>query len=287
MTKKKDNIPKRLMRTLQNMKQRCYNPKATSYKRYGGRGILICKEWLDNSDNFYNWALNNGYQDDLTIDRKDVNGNYEPDNCRWANLLVQANNRTDTVFIECDGEVKTVSQWSHEIGVSGSTIKNRFEKGMPILEDWSRIIEINLNGEIKTIKELSEESGIPYGVIKERIRRGWEAKHLTKDLEINETKYIEINGKIHTATEWAKISGLSRETILMRIQYGWKNEDLLKPKIYERTKKRIEIEGVSHTIDEWCEIVGISRNGFNLRIKKGLKGKELLAPIASCTPHKH
>lgn len=79
-----------------DMKQRCYNPKAKSFKDYGGRGIAICDEWKDNFQAFYDWAMANSYSDDLTIDRKDVDGNYCPENCRWATKKEQRHNRRDT-----------------------------------------------------------------------------------------------------------------------------------------------------------------------------------------------
>jgi hypothetical protein len=69
-----------------NMKDRCYNPKCHAYKNYGGKGVKICDEWLDNFINFYNWAMNNGYKEGLSIDRINVDGNYEPSNCRWITL---------------------------------------------------------------------------------------------------------------------------------------------------------------------------------------------------------
>ena len=90
---------KYLMNVLHCMKLRCYNPKIKSYKDYGGRGIKICPEWLENKMNFYNWAMANGYEDGLTIERIDVNGNYEPSNCHWITKAEQAKNRRCNIMI--------------------------------------------------------------------------------------------------------------------------------------------------------------------------------------------
>lgn len=108
--------------------QGCVNPNDAAYKNYGGRGIKICDEWLDFS-NFYEWAMNNGYEDTLTIERKDVNGNYCPENCKWATMKEQSNNKRNNHYLEYNGEIKTISQWADKLGISKSTISSRIELG--------------------------------------------------------------------------------------------------------------------------------------------------------------
>lgn len=91
-------IYKQLIRVYWAMHARCYNKNTNRYKNYGGRGIKICDEWLNSHLSFCEWAVNNGYQKGLTIDRIDVNKNYSPSNCRWVDYKTQANNKTNTTY---------------------------------------------------------------------------------------------------------------------------------------------------------------------------------------------
>ena len=112
ISRSKHNLSKNRMYNIwRGMIKRCYKEYDKNYCRYGARGIKMCDEWLNDFINFYNWAMDNGYEDDLTIDRINNDGNYEPSNCRWTTHKVQGNNRRDNVYLVIDGEKKTLMEW--------------------------------------------------------------------------------------------------------------------------------------------------------------------------------
>lgn len=111
-----------------NMKGRCYNENSEDYKDYGGRGIRVCQEWLDDFMNFYNWAMASGYANNLTIDRIDVNGDYRPENCRWITNEEQQTNKTTTRYIEFNGKRQSLAEWSRELNIPYHTISQRINR---------------------------------------------------------------------------------------------------------------------------------------------------------------
>jgi hypothetical protein len=107
---------------------RCYNKNNVSYYRYGGRGVDMCDEWRNDYLKFKEWALKNNYKENLQIDRIDNNGNYEPNNCRWVTGIVNANNKSNNLFITYDGQRKTLSNWAKILGINKSTLQTRITR---------------------------------------------------------------------------------------------------------------------------------------------------------------
>lgn len=138
----------------EGMKSRCYNPNNNRYNNYGGRGIKVCEEWKNDFKNFYDWALNSGYNEnashgECTLDRIDVNGNYAPNNCRWITNKEQQNNRRNNICIEYHGEIKTLAEWSEIIGINYNTLKCRIK-----ILHWS--VEKAFETPVKLINKTNE-----------------------------------------------------------------------------------------------------------------------------------
>ena len=168
----------RLYRTWCHMKGRCNCKTDNSYKHYGGRGIKICNEWDDSYEAFKKWAMDNGYTDSLTIERIDVNGNYEPSNCRWATQSEQCRNKRKTIYVTCDGETKTLANWAEDLGVSYYTLHKRIKYlGFSPERVVSEAVKshkhsnalFSFNGEVHKLGEWAKILNIPYDALSHRI----------------------------------------------------------------------------------------------------------------------
>nr|DAH45209.1 MAG TPA: hypothetical protein [Caudoviricetes sp.] len=177
----------KLYRVFNSMKQRCYNTNNSKYKNYGGRGIAICDEWLRDRKAFFEWAFNNGYKDGLTIDRIDVNGNYEPSNCRWVDSNKQMWNRTDTLYVIYKGEKYCMSYILRELDLLQhmGAIKKRMKNGWTFEEatqqPFDRRMMIEYNGVCKSI----DEWAIFYGIKKHTLYRRLTKMKLSFEEAIN------------------------------------------------------------------------------------------------------
>lgn len=170
----------RLYKEWRGMLLRCTTPSHKSYKDYGGRGISVCTQWHE-FPNFQEWALANGYNDNLTIDRIDVNGNYEPSNCRFTDIITQCNNRRSSKFITYQGKTMSQAQWARELGISRSIITQRAKRNLPVNEilrtekhahrgEKHRQNLITFNGITMNQKQWAEKIGITPTSLSRRLK---------------------------------------------------------------------------------------------------------------------
>lgn len=172
-----------------HMKERCFTKTCKSYKNYGGRGISVCEEWLD-FETFYRWAKSNGWQKGLSIERKDNDGNYCPENCTWIPKNQQTKNTRKNVKIEIDGKVLNLSEWARRFGISLGAIYYRVNhKGWPI-----------------------------------------EKAIITPKTERNRNfaKLILYKNKTLSIVEWSRELGINKNTLYYRISNNWPLEKVFK-----------------------------------------------------------
>lgn len=127
-------VTNKLYGTWCRIKNRCLNTKLKDYKNYGGRGITVCNEWKNDFIPFYNWAITNGYNDKLSIDRINNDGNYEPSNCRWATHKQQSNNRRSNKYFTYQNITKNYKEWCEYLDINYKTFYARLSRGRSIQE---------------------------------------------------------------------------------------------------------------------------------------------------------
>lgn len=175
-----------------NMKERCCNPKRKSYKDYGGRGVTVCEEWLNPQkvnvgNNAYNctagwvsfkkWALENGYSENLTLDRIDNSKGYSPENCRWVSYEVQCNNTRRNRYITYMGKTKTLSQWCKELGLPYNKVNDRLNESHWSVEkafskqNFSKKRFVTYQGRTQCLSDWCKELGLNYRTTLSRLNR--------------------------------------------------------------------------------------------------------------------
>lgn len=236
----------RLYKIYAGMKQRCLDKNSEEYHRYGGRGIVICQEWLDDFMNFYNWAIENNYDENAnrgqcTIERIDNDGNYCPENCRWATQQEQAKNKSKPT-VEICGESHSLKEWSKITGLPIYTIRNR------IRANWK-------DEEILSIPNERENRII----------------HL-------DSKVITYNGETHNLVEWSKITGISNRVIAERIRMGFTPEQALCVPVGSRRTSSVVVENIEtgdkvefENQKKAADYIGTTVQNVNKCVKKKMK----------------
>lgn len=154
------------------IRNRCYNENSSRYKDYGGRGIKVYSEWNDNFDNFVEWALSNGYEEGLTIERVDVNGDYCPENCKFITLEEQANNKRNTVWVEYRGERLSLATLCKNYGLNYHSVHFRlYHRGMSVEE----AVETPMHENVTEFAKRCHEHNMPIKLVRDRIYKlGWD-----------------------------------------------------------------------------------------------------------------
>jgi hypothetical protein len=222
----------RLLHIWDTMKARCYRPNSKDFKNYGARGIQICEEWKNNFFVFYEWARENGYEDHLTIDRINVNGNYEPANCQWATTKQQGNNTRVNRNITIGGETKTIAEWSEVAGISPKALRYRIEMGWReedlLVPVGVHKVFVTIGEETKCLSEWAEMYEVSPSIVYNNYKKGFKGEELfySRKKEV----FFDINGVTKTLSQWAKDSGLNYCTLHGRYRRGIRGEALIKPK---------------------------------------------------------
>ncbi len=248
----------RLYHIWRSMIDRCSNSNDKNYHHYGGRGISVCEEW-DDYVVFKEWALKYGYKEGLTIDRIDVDGNYEPSNCRWVDWNIQANNKRNNHYITYNNTTKSMMDWANEYNINYSTLRRRIrdgwspEKALTTPVDSKEPITLEYNNKVQTVGEWAREVGIPYSTIINRLEDGWSVEQALTTLDDARLKQITYNGKTQSIKSWADELGVSPNGLYTRITtYGWSIEKALTTPFREKDMP-IEFKGEMRTLAEWAE----------------------------------
>lgn len=202
---------------------------------YTFRGIRVCDRW----QTYENFLADMGEAPEgKSIDRIDNDGDYCPENCRWATDTEQMNNRGCNVHLTIGGVTKTLSQWARETGIPKTTISQRIKRGWPadrILRKTSaREKMVTIGGVTKSITQWSSESGVSFWALAHRVENGWPEERLLEPHGCRgstrfERETITIGGVTHSVAEWSKLTGLSTIILDRRVKAGWPEERLLDP----------------------------------------------------------
>lgn len=223
---------KRLRSIYNGMRLRCYNEDNVNYKYYGGKGVTICDEWLLSFENFFDWAINNGYNENLTIDRINSEKEYSPDNCKWSTKKEQAYNRSMSVKLTLNGRTMYMTEWAEELEIDKKILSWRYNNGWSDEEILTRPRDykeskLTLNGETHSMSEWGRITGINVSTISARIRDGWSVEDALTKKPNDRAIRITYNNKTKTLKEWAEYLNVPKSRLNNRYTRGWSDEEII------------------------------------------------------------
>lgn len=221
----------------QAMKYRCMNPRSRAYHRYGGRGIRVCERWIHSFEAFYD-DMGPKTGPDYSIERRDNNGHYEPNNCFWATRFEQNRNKSDNHYIDFEGQ-------------------------RLIITDVARIL-FERQGEMK--------QRLDVGSIENRLRRGISPEEAS--IGEGRGRVYEFDGKTLTVPEWAQLLGVERTTLEWRLHNGWSLENTFSSEKY-KPRKRYTYNGQTLSLREWSRHLGVSYSTLYGRLHCGMPLEEV------------
>ncbi len=211
------------------MIKRCNNTSDSEFDNYGGRGIKVCEEW-GTFEGFYSSMGDRPHG--TTLDRIDVNGDYTPSNCRWATALTQGNNRRNNHLVTANGKTQTIAEWARELGVSGTAILNRLNKGLShddsINTPFSTNEGLTINGETKLLSEWAKLAGVNRNTITQRLKRMTPYQAVFSPVFDKGHTMVEFEGGNVTVKHLANLVGVSSTTIKRDIAKGLSGDDIYK-----------------------------------------------------------
>ena len=288
----------KLYRVWKGISCRCENQNQKSFKSYGGRGIQMCETWRKSFPEFRRWALENGYEEGLSIERIDVDGDYCPENCTWISMKEQAQNKRNTVYVDVNGESVAACKIANESGSDPRLVSRRLRDGWDVDKAIStqkilREVTITAFGETRSLSDWSETSGIPTSVIRKRISElGWNPEEaVTSDVrptvalnppekKFKITDIVEFDGQKVSLKDLAERHQLSRANILQRLNRGWDLETTLKTpvnKCHNDYEIQLEYNGCVKPLSDWARELKIDAQIIRDRLSSGWSTERALS----------
>lgn len=258
--RRSNSIPyKRLLRSrYDKIKSRCYNPNSPAYKNYGGRGIKMCNEWFNDFYKFYDWALDNSFHPSLTLERINVNGDYNPSNCKWATMKEQSLNKRNSIKLTYKETTKNISEWADDYGVQRETAYGRYHAGMSFEEIFKKDINykfvyIEYKGQRKKLRDWAKELNIEPSNLKYRLDNFNTVEEAFEYKQPHEI-IIEYDGESKTLLEWSKKLNIKYGLLRQRYWKGWNNKEIIEGRKRKTKRKTLSYNGDVFSIIEWSEI---------------------------------